>query len=517
MDLKLELEGLLGAGVALVQLITYEEDRVDEAVAGLNPDVGVYSWDVADGFDVVRQGKHPCKFTKGAFNVQEALKKIAEEGPHLSLFLMRDYLYCWKPTDKPQIVRKIRNIVPRLRANSQMLVFLTPLRELPAELKNDVTVVEVPLPRAEEIQKLFRGMTKSFGREDRPTPMVERKLVESALGLTLNQARVAFSRAWVKNGGRYNEGAIQPVMDAKRATIRESGALEFWPPVTSKEDVGGLDQMKAWLEKREAAYTEDARQAKLPYPRGVALIGIPGTGKSLTAKMLSALWKLPLLRLDVGAVFASLLGESESNLRKAIQLAETVSPCILWIDEMEKAFAGVGAESGGGAATRVFGSFLTWMQEHTSPVYVLATANDVSALRPELMGRFDRVFFLDLPNDGERREIFLIHLRNAGVDFPERILDLDALVEATRGYVGREIERVVREAQFTAFADEKHKNREIEMRDLLLAVQETVPLSKSHSEIIEQLRKWKTEGRAFPASAEEQPAPLRGGRLTQIL
>jgi SpoVK/Ycf46/Vps4 family AAA+-type ATPase len=269
--------------------------------------------------------------------------------------------------------------------------------------------------------------------------------------------------------------------------------------------------MKQWLKKRDAGFSDEARQAGLPYPRGVALIGIPGTGKSLSAKMVSGLWKLPLLRLDVGALFGSLLGESEQNMRRAIQLAETVSPGILWIDEMEKAFAGSGAGSlNSGAATRVFGSFLTWMQEHKTPVFVIATANDVAALPPELMGRFDRVFFLDLPSTGERKEILRIHLKNAGVDFPERRLRMDDLVEGTRGFVGREIERVVREAQFTAFADQ---NREIEMADLEAAISETVPLSKSHAEVIEALRKWKTEGRAFAASSEERATAPVGGRL----
>jgi SpoVK/Ycf46/Vps4 family AAA+-type ATPase len=215
------------------------------------------------------------------------------------------------------------------------------------------------------------------------------------------------------------------------------------------------------------------------------------------------LWKLPLLRLDVGALFTSLLGASEEAMRKAIMLAETVSPCILWIDEMEKAFAGSGVGSlNAGAATRVFGTFLTWMQEHATPVFVIATANDIEGLPPELMGRFDRTFFLDLPNDHERRQVFLIHLKQAGETFPERTFRLDELVEKSRGMVGREIERSVRDAQFTALADQ---NRQIEQEDLLTALSEIVPLSKSHGDVIDKIRKWKTEGRAFPASSEPTP------------
>jgi SpoVK/Ycf46/Vps4 family AAA+-type ATPase len=297
--------------------------------------------------------------------------------------------------------------------------------------------------------------------------------------------------------------------------IRESGALEFWPAAMGEADVGGLDLLKLWLVKRERAYTEEARRAGLPYPRGVALIGIPGTGKSLSAKMTSGVWKLPLLRLDVGALFGSLVGESEANISRAMRLAEAVSPCILWVDEMEKAFAGAGdAKTSSGVATRVFGSFLTWMQERTAPVFVMATANDVGALPPELMGRFDRTFFLDMPNETERRQIFLIHLKRAGVDYRERRIRLEALVEKSRGFVGREIEKAVREAQFTAFAD---GNREMEQRDLEMALKEVIPLSTSHAERIKDLRKWKEDGLASPASGEEVAAGpgVRRGNLIE--
>jgi hypothetical protein len=389
---------------------------------------------------------------------------------------------------------------------------ITPVRDLPVELKDDVLVVDVPPPRAADLGKLFDDITSRMPREQQPRREVREKLISSALGLTTNQARLAYSQVYAQFG-RFDDRGIERVTWAKRQVIRESGALEFWTAEEGESDVGGLDLLKAWLAKREMAFSEEARQAKLPYPRGVALIGIPGTGKSLSAKMTSGLWKLPLLRLDVGAVFGSLLGESEQNIRRAIQLAETVSPCILWVDEMEKAFAGAGAgQSSSGAATRVFGTFLTWMQERKTPVFVIATANEISALPVELMGRFDRTFFLDLPNEVERRQIFLIHLKRAGVAFPERSLKMDALVEKSRGYVGREIERIVREAQFTAFAD---ANREIEQADLEAALAETVPISKSHAEVIEALQKWRKEGLASPASSEEARGEASRGRVIE--
>jgi len=513
MDLKQELAALLGANVPLVNLITYEEERVLQTLLEIEggEGLGVVAWDLADGFRSVRPGKE--SFPLKECTTDTLLPHLAEKMPAGCVVVLKDFHHAWNQK-KGYITRKLRNMASTLRARSQCLIFITPQLELPLELKDDVVVVHVPLPDQTELERLFDTVTAQLDRSKLPRPEVKEKLISSALGLTTNQARLAFSRVLARHG-RFDEQGIELVTWAKREVIRESGALEFWPAEEGEAAVGGLDLMKAWLKKREVGFSAEARAARVPFPRGAALIGIPGTGKSLSAKMLSGLWKLPLLRLDVGALFGSLLGESEQNMRKAIMLAETVSPCILWIDEMEKAFAGSGAGAlNSGAATRVFGTFLTWMQEHTAPVFVIATANDVAQLPPELMARFDRTFFLDLPNDTERREIFIIHLKRAGVPFPQRAFSLDELVEKSRGLVGREIERAVREAQFTGLADQ---NREIEQADLLAALTEVVPLSKSHAEIIENIRKWKTEGRAFPASHEESRQTTGSRRVIETM
>ena len=364
--------------------------------------------------------------------------------------------------------------------------------------------------------RVVDGFTSRLDSRDQPSDELRHRLIESALGLGSPQARRAMAMAWVTYA-RLDERAVEAITVQKQETIRKSGTLEYWPASAGEGDVGGLDLMKRWLKKRELGFSKEARANGLPYPKGAALIGIPGTGKSLSAKMLSGLWKLPLLRLDVGALFGSLLGESEGNLRHALQLAETISPCILWVDEMEKAFAGgihASETSGSGAATRVFGTFLTWMQEHTKPVYVIATANEIEGLPPELMSRFDATFFLDLPNAVERKAIFNIHLKKARVDFPERKFAMSELVEASRGMVGREIARAVVEAQFTAFAD---GNREIEQGDLCSALGEVVPLSKSHEKVIDRLRRWLTDGRARPASSPETPdSETRPGRRVEV-
>ena len=511
MDLKQELAALLAANVPLINLVTYEEDRVLQTLAEIlgESGLGLAAWDLADGFQVVREGRTP--FPLKDCTTDTLLPHLAEKLPPGTAVVLKDFHHSWTQK-KAYITRKLRNMVPKLRSNSQYLFMTTPQFDLPAELKDDVVVLYVPLPDPEGLQRLFDEISCRLDRAKLPRPEVKQKLMDSALGLTTNQARLAFSRVFAQFGC-FDERGIALVTYAKQQVIRESGALEFWPAHQGEADVGGLDLMKAWLKKREVGFGAEARAAHVPYPRGAALIGIPGTGKSLSAKMLSGLWKLPLLRLDVGALFGSLLGESEQNMRKAIMLAETVSPCILWIDEMEKAFAGSGVGSlSAGAATRVFGTFLTWMQEHTTPVFVIATANDIEGLPMELMGRFDRTFFLDLPNDQERREIFLIHLKRAGETFPERKFRMEDLVEKSRGLVGREIERAVREAQFTALADE---NREIEPEDLLSALAEVVPLSKSHADVIEKIRKWKIEGRAFPASSEPEKVPAGMKRLLE--
>jgi hypothetical protein len=517
MNIRNELAALIAAQVPLVHLVTYEEERALQMLLECETalKLGLASWDAADGFQTHRAGAQPLPAKECTSDT--ILPHLAEKLPEGHVVLLKDFHHTWR-AKRGYITRKLRNMIPQLRARRQYLVFLTPpldeAHALPFELRDDVVVVEMPLPGQGDLERLFDDFTGRVDRSRRPRPEVKDKLLQSALGLTTTQARLAFSRVWAEYR-EFNEKGIDLVTAAKRRVIRESGALEYWPADAGEADVGGLDLMKGWFHKREAGFSAAARETGLPFPRGVSLIGIPGTGKSLSAKMLSGLWKLPLLRLDVGALFQSLLGESEQNLRKAIMLAETVSPCILWIDEMEKAFAGSGAQSiNAGAATRVFGTFLTWMQEHRTPVFVIATANDVGALPPELMGRFDRTFFLDLPNDAERREIFLIHLKAAGAMFPERQFDLPELVRQSRGFVGREIERAVREARFTAFADE---NRQIEPDDLLAAIDETVPLSESHGEIIDELRKWKTEGRAFPASSEEVSEAGSGRRVIETM
>jgi SpoVK/Ycf46/Vps4 family AAA+-type ATPase len=287
------------------------------------------------------------------------------------------------------------------------------------------------------------------------------------------------------------------VLNEKRHIIRESGALELYPYTGSMNNVGGLGALKGWLDQRQEAFSQDAREYGLSMPKGVALIGIPGTGKSLCAKVTAGHWGMTLLRMDVGAIFSGLLGSSEQNIREAIRIAEVIAPCVLWVDEIEKAFAGSMGDSG--TASRVFATFLTWMQEKTAPVFVFATANNVRRLPPELLrkGRFDEVFFLDLPTHGERIKILEVHLRERGYTMLSQRFNLAAVASATEGFVGAELQALVNDAMFPAFRDNR---RELETEDLLNAAAEMVPLSASHQEHIEQLRMMVGNGQARNAS-----------------
>jgi SpoVK/Ycf46/Vps4 family AAA+-type ATPase len=301
------------------------------------------------------------------------------------------------------------------------------------------------------------------------------------------------------------------VTEEKKQIIRESEALEYYPVTETPDHVGGLGVLKDWLRLRERAFTHQAREYGLPAPKGIALIGIPGTGKSLTAKMIGGLWGLPLLRLDVGALFGSLVGESEERVRRALRLAETVAPCLVWIDEMEKGLAH--GDLDGGTSTRVFGTILTWMQEKTAPCFVVATANDISRLPPELLrkGRFDEIFFLDLPTRQERREIFSVHL-SMRQRLPQDY-DLERLAQESEGYVGAEIEQAIIDAMYVGF----NASREFTSGDISAALKRQVPLSVSQRETVAALRSWLQEGRAQSASfqetreAEQQFVPLQIG------
>jgi SpoVK/Ycf46/Vps4 family AAA+-type ATPase len=335
-------------------------------------------------------------------------------------------------------------------------------------------------------------------------------MLQAAIGLSANEALRSFSKAIVGDG-ILNDDDVDVVTSEKQAIIRGSGALEFYPADTSPADVGGLETLKEWIRLRQRAFGDEAREYGLPAPKGLALIGIPGTGKSLTAKAIGGMWRLPLIRLDIGAVFGSLVGESEERIRKALRLTEQIAPCVLWIDELEKALASGGGD--GGTSQRVIGTILTWMQDKKKPVFVVATANDISSLPPELLrrGRFDEVFFLDLPTFEERKEILRVHLTKRRRD--PNTFDLDRLADASALYVGAEIEQALIDAMYAAFG----QDREVTTDDFAAALEALVPLSRSQKEQIDNLRKWLEEGRAQSASFTQRSEAVASTRTLNVV
>jgi len=331
-------------------------------------------------------------------------------------------------------------------------------------------------------------------------PDLKERVVEAALGLTANEIRSVLSKSLV----RTRDFDIDTVLAEKKHIIRKSGILEFFESHEDWNDVGGLEILKDWLRKRQLAFSHRARDFGLPIPRGILLLGVPGCGKSLTAKAVSGLWQMPLLRLDVGKVFSSLVGSSEENMRRAIHTAEAVAPCILWLDELEKGFSGTksSGDSDAGTTSRVFASFITWLQEKQSQVFVIATANDVTMLPPELLrkGRFDEIFFVDLPTPHERADILKIQIaklnRRSAVQRKWEDFDIDRIVAGMQGYSGSEIEQVIVSALYDAF----YSKEELSTDRVLRSSSEMIPLSYTMKENIDAMREWATS-RARRASA----------------
>ena len=491
MNFEEEFDVLLRARCTFIVLVTVEEERALQSVKNVCDKAKrrCVGWDLADGWQVI-SGEASMPAAKDPKSALERIEKAESE----TLFVLKDFHDCWRNIE---LKRKLRGMVQRMKYTKKSILVTSPTAELPDELRDEAVIIQFLLPNASEIAEVVERMTHGPGVKVNLTALGREKLVQAALGLTASQAQRVLAKALV-SGGLLDDRGIDLVTQEKKAIISESKALEFHSVTESPADVGGLGLLKEWLRLRERAFTREAHDYGLPVPRGMVLLGIPGTGKSLTAKMIGGLWRQPLLRLDVGALFGGLVGESEENTRRALRLAETVAPCILWIDEIEKALAQGALD--GGTSLRVFGSILTWMAEKTAPCFVVATANDISRLPPELLrrGRFDEIFFLDLPTLSEREEIFAVHL--AKRKRLPRDYDLRPLAAQSEGYVGAEIEQAIVDAMYVGFND---AGREFTTEDIAATLKAQVPLSVSQREVVGRLRDWLREGRAQPASIRE--------------
>lgn len=371
--------------------------------------------------------------------------------------------------------------------------------ELPSPLRDIAAHVTLPGPSDEEFSLLLANITRDISQRQHVEvtlrPDEQRQLVKHLSGLTLMEAEKVLTKAIIEDGA-LGTADIQRVIEAKRKVVEREGLLEYYPAEATMANIAALTTLKEWLRKRRAVVSEPDRAAEfgLKFPRGVLLLGVPGCGKSLAAKAVASEWTLPLLKLDPSNLYNKYVGESEGNFKRAMKAAERMAPVVLWIDELEKAFASGGSDDSG-VSQRILGTFLSWMQERSGDVFVVATANDVSALPAEFLrkGRFDEIFFVDLPDGGTRGEVFAIHLRNRGHD-PDTF-DLLRLAEETAGFSGSEIEEAVVSALYTAFSADQSLTTE----SISVEVQATKPLSVTMSERIQAMRAW-ADGRAVRAN-----------------
>jgi SpoVK/Ycf46/Vps4 family AAA+-type ATPase len=487
-----EFELLVRARYPLIYIPTREEERVEAAIAysaKQQGNRGVYIWDFVDGY----QG-NPNDAGFGRRSPLQALE-LVEKLPATvaAVFILRDF---HRFLDDVSVARKLRNLARLLKSQPKNIVILSPQMAIPEDLSEALTVLEFPLPEIAEIRTELERLVSTLGQTLETRVLDE--LVRSCQGLSMERIRRVLAKAIAMHGSLQPDD-VDLILEEKRQSIRQTQILDFYPATERISDIGGLDNLKDWLLRRGGAFSEQARQYGLPHPRGLLLVGIQGTGKSLTAKAIAHHWHLPLLRLDVGRLFAGLVGESESRTRQMIQLAEALAPCVLWIDEIDKAFAGLDGRGDSGTTSRVFGTFISWLADKTSPVFVVATANNIQALPPEMLrrGRFDEIFFVGLPNQEERRAIFAVHLSRLR---PHNLksYDLDRLAYETPDFSGAEIEQILIEAMHIGFS----QNRDFTTEDVLEAASQIIPLARTAQDQIRLLQDWAAAGRVRLASRQ---------------
>ena len=481
-----QLDLLIRARTALIWIRSNEEARVEALLkqTATRLQHQLACWDFIDGLQGVLNDEGLG--SRQPMAVLQWLRDLDSSKP--TLLLVKDFhRFC----DDPGIARMLRNLQQALRSTTHTLVLCSGSWAPPTDLEEALTLLDLPLPDNDELRGLLKTISFSSGSPLEPTVLEE--LTRACSGLSEQRVRQVAARALARRG-QLGAADLEEVLEEKRQSIARSEVLEFCVTESGTEAIGGLAALKDWLQQRHRAFSDEARRFGLPMPRGVLLVGPQGTGKSLTAKAIARSWSMPLLRLDVGRLFAGLVGASEARTRETIQRAEAMAPCVLWIDEIDKGFGGDG-RSDGGTSQRVLASVLTWMAEKRSPVFVVATANGVDQLPPELLrkGRFDEIFLLDLPSTEERRSILSLHLnrRRPGLQLP-----LQTVISRSDGFSGAELEQTVIEAMHLAFAE----GRELNETDLIRAASQLIPLSRTAREQLESLQAWASSGRARPAS-----------------
>ena len=511
------LKILLSSSTPIVVMETAEEMRavrlVRAACSSLN--LATFEWSIASG--LVRCGSdvgelvpetgfsannpaHDQSGAQGLYNSKEPAQALSNlEAMSLeAAFVLKDF---HRHMDDPVVVRRLRDVGQKFSVNRRTVIITAPSIIIPAELRSLVEFLELPLPDKLRLRQIIDEMTVRIGK----TRTLKRTLDSAGLdamannlrGLTEEEAERAASQAIVTRYGVTSE-TVTDVLQAKKELLRRSGMLEFIDASENLASVGGLENLKRWLAQRRGTWEDAGRDFGLEPPRGAIILGVQGCGKSMCARAIAGEWKLPLVKFDTAAIYDKYIGETEKRIQRVFRVAEGLAPCVFWIDELEKVFAGSGPDSASvdaGVSSRILAAFLSWMQDRKAPVFVAATCNNVTVLPPELIrkGRFDELFFVDLPNQSERKQIFTIHLTRRKRNPAE--FDLDKVAVAAKGYSGAEIDAAVQTALYSAFSG----TQAVSTQGLLDALKATVPLSITRSEEIEELRAWARQ-RAVPAS-----------------
>ena len=487
-----ELTLLLKARYPVIFINTIEEDRVEYVIrkhikANLNR--SIYSWDFVDGYTNNPNNEGFAK--RNPLQALELIERLTAETP--AIFLLKDFN---RFLTDISISRKLKNIARILKLQPKTIIIIGSDFNIPKELQDLITVLQFQLPNEEEINQELTRLIESLNINIHS--QLFESLTQTCQGLSLERIRRVLSKI-IATHRTIDKNSIEILLSEKKQIISQTEILEYWSVNDKITSIGGVDTLKEWLKKRKTSFGIQASNYGLPTPRGLLLVGIQGTGKSLTAKAIATEWQLPLLKLDVGKLFGGIVGESESRLRQMIEVSETLAPCILWIDEIDKAFNTTESNGDSGTSNRVLGTFISWLSEKTKPVFVVATANNVDVLPLEVIrkGRFDEIFFLDLPKKQEREQIFKIHIQ----EFRPNSWDLfeyEKLAQLSESFSGAEIKQSIIEAMYLAF----YEQREFTTEDICLALNELIPLAQLESSQTVRLQNWASSGRIRLASSD---------------
>ena len=493
MKFNSELNIFLKARYPVIYINTVEEDRIEYLIrknVKINLKRSIYSWDFVDGYT-----NNPNNQGFGSRNPLQALELVERLNPETpAIFLLKDFN---RFLNDLTVSRKLRNLSRILKLQPKTIIIIGSELNIPRELQDLITIINFYLPVENEIEQELSRLINSLNIQIDPETL--ENLTRVCQGLSLERIRRVLSKI-IATYKTIDKNSISVLLSEKKQIIGQTEILEYWSSNENIQKIGGVDNLKDWLRKRKTSFGIQASNYGLPTPRGLLLIGIQGTGKSLTAKAVATEWQLPLLKLDVGKLFGGIVGESESRLRQTIELAETLSPCILWIDEIDKAFTINDSKSDGGTSNRVLATFISWLSEKTKPVFVVATANNVDLLPLEIIrkGRFDEIFFLDLPKRHEREEIFKIHMQEFR---PETwmLFDYEQLAKLSESFSGAEIRQSIIEGMYHAFYEE----REFTTEDICRALKELIPLAQLENNQTLKLQNWAVSGRIRSASSKD--------------